>query len=93
MCDTEGNGPAHADVDEDESRDDKKTCLAEGEREPKARGGANAGSSAVCARGGTRPLGESLPEKDTQYKEVTECKPYVTLVCRGKRSRTRRLIM
>ena len=65
MCDTEGNGPAHADVDEDESRDDKKACLAEGKRKPKARGGANTGSGMACARRGTRSLGENLPEKDT----------------------------
>ena len=65
MCDTEGNGPAHADVDEDESRDDEKARLAEGKRKPEARGGANAGGSTVYAQRGTIPLGESLPEKDT----------------------------
>jgi len=84
VCGTEGNRLAQTDVDEDESRDYEKACLAEGKREPKARGGAYAGNSttvAVRARRGAGPLGESLPDKDTQCRKVTECEPDVTLVC------------
>jgi hypothetical protein len=82
VCDTEGNRLAQTDVDEDESGDDEKACLTEGKREPKARGG-------VRARRGTGPLGKCLPDKDTQRREVTECKPDVTLVRWGKCAGTR----
>ena len=64
--DTEGDRPAQTDVDKDENRDDEKACLAEGKREPKARGGAYA-SGGTAVRG-TGPLGECLPDKDTQRR-------------------------